>query len=930
MSFFQYYFSLTDDRTEQSVCCPFPHRTTTGQEYFESHPSASVNLRERLFHCKVCDAGYSELQFIRTVFECTYANANRLSKAFNNTETLEEWNNAELLPQHGIDLCHTYGITDEVISEVGIKSRTEGTISFPVAIKGKLVDVRTYTPGGTPKVKSRLDAAYGLVIPLDLWQLSSKRRTTLICAGEKDMAVARSHGFNAITITGGEMTLPLSPSWFRDRDVAIVYDNDDAGKLGAHKLASYLIDYCRTIKVCTNFHEVCKENKEDITDFFNKYHSTKEQLIKFLEATPIYTKDDCVHNSPIPLISLQQATTPEYLGKIVRSNIQVTAISDAQYLLHAAIVGEKLRESEREEDNRMHVGEMKEWHLEDNNLQDMLHLIDNGFNESKINENIKSLLRISKNEKYVSIKKSDKVIVYKAAVTEMFESLNTNTMPMEYTAYSIGARLESGKKYMVTYKIVPHPYKGQQLEMIITNAVHANDSVSNFIVTPEVIGRLSEFTQLSGNTTERMHLLTQKAKGLIGYNGNDLLISVLDLAYHTVLTFNFGQFQNVRGYLDLFVVGESRVGKSSTAEALRQTYQLGTFTSLAGNSATIPGLIGGSSKSSSGTYQTKAGLIPQNHKGMIIFEEFGKCNSNLVMELTDIRSSNEVRITRVSGTLTLPAMVRMISLSNVKSTQGEIKSIASYPNGIAVITELVGTAEDIARYDLLVVLSDKGNAIIDPFWTPDTPLSTEAYQARVRWVWSRTAEQIIINEEVGRYIIAKSNALNQEFNCHIKIFGTEAWKKLSRLAIAIAGYLVSTDPTYENIVVTKEHVDYAVSLFMQLYDNSTFRLREYVQHERVFSTIDDDGVALLQTVFEKSPTMLLMLEQEAKLSRNALMAIVGLDNNAYNQFINLLIRGSFIRLTATDILPTERFRLGMARINRRANLTRVGETNATI
>lgn len=924
--FLQYYFGITDGGVEHGVCCPFPHHTSSGQEYFETHPSAHVNLKEKLFHCKVCGAGHSEMSLIRALLECTYANAVRIGKAFDNTEDMDEWRNYIPMPEHGINLCHTYGITDAVIQELDIKSTAEGTISFPVAMYGKLIDIRTYEPGATPKVRSRTGAAYGMAIPLDVWQQTPLTKTTLICAGEKDMAVARSHGFNAITLTGGEMTLPLSPTWFRGRDVVILYDNDDAGKVGANKLASYLIDYCHTVKVCTKFHEVCREDKEDITDFFNKYHGTREQLIGFMNDTPVYTKADCVYNSNIPRVTLQQATTPDYLTKTVRSNIQVAAVSEVQYMLPTAIIGEKVRDAGK--DDTMCVGEVREWYLSDNTIQDILHLIDNNFTEDNINQNAKNLMHIPAKERYIRIRKADKIVVYKAYVTEMVESLNTDTMPMEYTCYSLGTRLESGKKYMVTHKIVPHPYKGQQLIMLITNAVNANDSVSNFVLTPETVQHLDVVRQLPGTVAERMNLLVQKAKGLIGYNGNDTLIKVLDLAYHTVLTFNFGHFVDVRGYLDTLVVGESRVGKSSTAEALRQTYQLGTFTSLAGNSATIPGLIGGSNKTPGGAYQTKAGLIPQNHKGMIIFEEFGKCNSNIVAELTDVRSSNEVRITRISGTLTLPAMVRMVSLSNVKTSAGEIKSIASYPNGIAIVTELVGTAEDIARYDILAVLGDKGNAIIDPFWEPEEPLPTEVYQTRIRWVWSRTKEQVFINEEVGRYIIAKANELNQEYNCHIKIFGTEAWKKLCRLSIAIAGYLVSTDNSFENIIVTQEHVDYAVALYKELYDNHTFRLREYVANERKYNTIDEEGIALLQQTYIKCPALLIMMEQEAKVSRNSLMAAVGLDAATYNGFMNALIRGSFVKLTANDVLPTERFRLGMAKINRRSNILRVGENNA--
>lgn len=928
MGFFEYYFNIdpTENREEVAVCCPFPHTSPNGGEYMESHPSAHVNVKSRTFHCKVCNQGHSEVTLITKLFDTTFGNATRLSKLFNNDETLEQWTEYTNLTPEGIELGKSLGISEEVLKELHVANNTPDTLMFPVFLKDKLIDIRSYTPNGSPKVKSRPGALTGEIIPLDLWQHEPISKTTLICAGEKDMATTRSHGFNAITLTGGEMSLPFSPRFFKDRKVVILYDNDDAGRLGASKLATYLLDYCKSVKVCTKFHEICTEDKEDMTDFWNKYHGTREQLIQMMNDTPEFTPEEAVKESNLPLVTLAEATTPRYINKMVRSNIQVVAVAETQYVTPTVITAEKQKSAEK--NDTMYAGEVRDWTMDENNVQDILHLIDGGFKEEDIRKNALRLMHIPITEKYVRISKPAKEVVYKGTVTDMFESINTDTMPMEYNVYSIGTRLESGKKYMCTYKLVPHPYKGQQLVMLITNAVPANDSVSNFKVTTEVKERLQTFREIEGNVEEKINTLVQKVKGILGYDGNDQLIKVIDLAYHTVLAFNLGQFKNVRGYLDTLVVGESRVGKSSTADCLRRTYQLGAFTSLAGNSATIPGLIGGSNKTANGGMQTKAGLIPQNHKGLIIFEEFGKCNSNITAELTDIRSSNEVRITRVSGVLTLPAMVRMISLSNVKSVGSEIKSIASYPNGIAVVTELVPTAEDIARYDIMCVLGDKGNAQIDPYWEPAEPLADELYQTRIRWVWSRTPEQVIISPDVGNYIIQKANELNKAYDCHIKIFGTECWKKLSRLSIAMAGYTVSTDDTFTNMIVTKEHVDAAYNMFISLYDNSTFRLKEYVENERKYNCIDDAGVQLLQELYIKIPQLLIMLEQESRPSRNSLMAAVGLDATTYNGFMSQLIRGSFIKLNGMDVLPTERFRLGMAKINRNGSLTRVGENNA--
>jgi len=55
--FFQYYFNITDDGDEHAVCCPFPHQTSSGLEYFETHPSAHVNLGNNYFTVKYVEQG---------------------------------------------------------------------------------------------------------------------------------------------------------------------------------------------------------------------------------------------------------------------------------------------------------------------------------------------------------------------------------------------------------------------------------------------------------------------------------------------------------------------------------------------------------------------------------------------------------------------------------------------------------------------------------------------------------------------------------------------------------------------------------------------------------------------------------------------------------------------------------------------------------
>ena len=931
MSFLNAYFDVLDSTKEHPVLCPFDHYTANKIPYKETTPSAHVNTIDKLFHCKACNKGFNELQFIQEIFGCEYAKARKLQITFETDECTKDWeelNISEETKQRALAL----GISNTVIEELKIKTppppANQDLILFPVLMYGSLLDIRSYNPGHSPKITSRRGAVSGLIIPFDIWQTTNPNETTFICAGEKDMAVARSHGFNAITLTGGERALPICLNLFKNRKIIILYDNDDAGKQGAIALATELYAVTQKIKIVTKFHEICKEKGEDITDFFTKYNKTEQDLKEYIKDTPLFkpetTEEKLIkERSILPQLDLFQASQPQNINTLINTNIQVVATSEQTFLTPSKAVLEKFRISGNSD--TLDLGTVKEWNLTADNLVDILHLIDNNFKEDDIRENLKVCCKIPKKERCVNIKTLETKTVYKAYVTDLYETNDTDVQPMEYLCYSIGHKLESGKKYLVTHKLIPHPYKGGQLIMIVINATQACDSVTNFKLTPSVKQNLAVFRDIKcQNAEQKVHLIANRVKGLLGYDGNEQLIETIDLAFHTVLKFNFGTFQNIRGYLDTIIVGESRIGKSSTAETLKKTYGLGTFVSLAGNSATIPGLIGGSNKIATG-YQTRAGIIPKNHRGLIVFEEFGKCNQNIIAELTDIRSSNEVRIARVSGTITLPAMVRMISLTNVKPNGKTIKSIASYPNGISIITELVPTAEDIARYDLILILSERGNKPINPLRKPQEPYTEQQYRDRIRWIWSRTPEQIIFTDKCQEYIIQESNKLMEEFDSHIKIFGTETWKKLSRLAIAIAGYCVSTDDSFEKIIVNTTHVTAAVNFLKKLYDNPTFRFKEYVEHERKYSKTDDEATALLQDVYNKAPALIQALEQSACVTKNMLGAATGLENTDLNRQLNKLTKGLFIKIENFDIQPTERFRLTLPNINKDSYICSLGE-----
>ena len=929
-NFFEYYFSEYDfEKKETAVCCPFPHHTESGVEYQETIPSAHINLDKGVFHCKVCEKGLSEVSFISEILGCKYEAASKIASLYRDVENLHSWNQLKLNPRTK-EICNELGISDEVIEELHLKTENrEEDIAFPVLMYGKVVDVRNYSPyNRAAKIRSRAGSTTGMVIPFDLWINTNPHTWTIICAGEKDMAVARSNGFNAITLTGGEKALPKILKPFKNRRVAICYDHDEAGIEGAKSVAAAILPYAAEVRVCTGFHEVCKEHGEDITDFFTKYKKTKRDLQKYIIDSPVFTPEEAAVVSKVthPFVTLLEASQPKYIGRVVQSNIQVVATYEKAMPVPTTIHAVKLNTSGDDKYNLMQQGETRDWELCDKTCQDVLKLVDNNFTEQQIRDNTREILGITKVERDVKIERPTKETVYQCNVTDLFEVTTKNPQTIEFVAYVIGKRLESGKKYCITYKLTPHPFKGQQLTMIILDATEAADSITDFHLTEDNKKMLDQVKNMEGSVHDKVETLSEMAKSYIGYDGYNKLIKAIDLSFHAALQFNFNG-NTERGTLDTLIVTESRIGKSSTAEALQKLYSLGTFVSLAGGNATIAGIIGGSNKVN-GSYQTRAGLLPMNHRGLVIFEELAKCDKDLVKALTDTRSSGSVKITRVSGDLQLPALVRMITLSNVKSSSKNIQPIASYPNGITILVDLIGTPEDIARYDLMLVMGETGNRIIDPNWRPITPFEPDVYKTKIRWVWSRNPDQIIITREVVEYIFKKCNELNSKYDSHIKIFGTEAWKKVARLATAIAGYIVSTDDTYEKIIVTTECVDEAVDYLISCYDNNTFKLKEYVDNERRYGDIDDDGIKLLQDIYNQSPMTIRQLSVLDKTNRMNLISATGLDNDMYNKLMNRLVQGAFVKFDGYDIVPTERFRKGFGLIDKSGNIVRLGEFNA--
>ena len=922
--FFETYFDLWSESAtgveEAPVCCPFPHTKADGSTYYEQHPSCYINLNKRVWHCKSCGASGNELQMVRQVLGCTQPRArkflNMLQQGWDKstiTSQLEEspLTDDKLLAAANIGIYSTNVVKDLNIKIDKIEDRYE--YSFPVYYKSRVVDVRTYRPGMKPKVLSLEGAPAGLIIPFDIWQASDKHRWTLLMAGEKDMACARSVGFNAITLTGGETSSPLSCEWFKDRSVAICYDNDDAGRMGARKIAKEIAPYCSRVRIVTKFHEDFPgtDTKEDFTDWVLKYEGTYDRFIEYIKETPDFEYEDTAADDEYPLVTIGEAINPDMHGRVLRSTVQILTTSDTPYEVPIAAKLKKLTSDK----GRMTKGQELEWALEDDSSS-LFTLI--GVGKDRIDAAIKSCLHMGKEQGCV-VDVRERGIVWVCQIADASASYENMT---ELTAYCIGVKPIQGKKYTLRYLRTTDTVHGC-VAMIVDQMEDAVDDISTFAINESTKESLVYAQHIEGNVAERISHRAQAVRGLLGYECNEDLITALDLTYNSVEAFDYGNNKNVKGYMDSLIIGESRVGKSDTAKHLRDAYNLGAFVSLAGSSATLAGIVGGSVKDPMGRQSTRAGVIPRNHKSLIIFEELAKSQEAITRSLTDVRSSGLARITRVSGSIEMPASLRMITLSNVRAlSNGETRPIAEYANGIDITKELIGTAEDIARYDMIFILGDTGEDS-DPLYDPPEPYPIHVLQDLIRWTWSRKAENIKFIEDADKLIRDASRELNNTYPLHIKLFGTECWKKLARLSIAAACYTVSTDASYENVMVTPEHVQWAKDFLVKIYDNNTFKLHSVVQSYQSRSQLVERDTEKLQGYYIKHKEALDKLYQYSKMDKKTFKELAEMEDKDFAPMIRTLIARDFVQSDREMMYTTIKFKRTYELLNRQTEVPTV-------
>jgi hypothetical protein len=747
---------------------------------------------------------------------------------------VEQWHKLLLSSKELLGyLTQTRGINLEVIKKR--KLGFDGTrYTIPVYNKyGLCVNVRRYLPSGSGGNKMvNFSKGYGAARLYPLDALSAN--VVFLQEGEFDALLQETHGFNALTNTGGSGT--WKREWndlFKGKIVYICYDCDQAGKDGAEKVANHLLSVADKVFVI----ELPLEfgTGDDVTDWYQKYEKTTDDFMAVVSGTQEFTASDEVKDSDehIHRVDLHQARNSTYKHKKVQFDVMVVGKDTAPYNIpekiqfNCSMVGINDKMCAQCQLARC-GGELDLAMAKD---PEMLELIRSSKQQQQ--GLLKRKAGIPNNCSFFQNKDISSVNIEEVLMAPEIQSFAEwqadGTKYLLQSGFMVDVPIDANRSYKVRGVMTPDPWQ-QHVTFVLTDAEPLQDSVTSFKLTPEIRKRL-EVYQTDDVRAKFDEIHTDYVANITHIYGRDDLLAGLDLVYHSALSFYFQDVFIQKGWLELLCIGDTRTGKSETTEKLLSHYGLGEI-SVAENTS-YAGLVGGLQQTGDKRWFLTWGKLPLNDGRLFVIDEASGLSQDDIGKMSGIRSSGIAEVTKIQTERTT-ARTRMIWLSNPRSG----KHLSYYSYGVEAIRELIGRAEDISRFDFAISASrnevpmDRINSKRTEADNVPHVFTSELSKLLILWTWSRKPEQVIFEDDAVDAVLKYATIMGKEYTSSIPLVeGANQRIKLARLAVATAARVFSCDESGENIVVKKQHIDFAYSYLDEIYSKPSLDYRGYSERE---------------------------------------------------------------------------------------------------
>ena len=317
--------------------------------------------------------------------------------------------------------------------------------------------------------------------------------------------------------------------------------------------------------------------------------------------------------------------------------------------------------------------------------------------------------------------------------------------------------------------------------------------------------------------------------------------------------------------------------------------------------ATPAGLLGGLTQIGKKWF-VSWGVIPAHDRRLVVMEELKGLPQDSIAKLTDMRSRGIAEIPKIEKRRA-HARTRLIALSNPRSD----RPMATYSQGVLAIKELIGTLEDIRRFDMALIVSGEDvsartiNDLQLKTMNVEHQYTSELCNKLILWAW--TVDQVVFEEP--RYLIERSIQLCERFDASIPLIDSGSMRfKLARLAAALAARTYS-HRDHKLLYVRNCHVDYMAMTLERVYSQPSFGYLEYSQshQEMEYGMDEEEARNVLMSVPNPEILVKHMLHRNG-YDRQDFMDWTGYDQDMVQSFISQLTQQNALKRFSQTYYPT--------------------------
>jgi hypothetical protein len=458
---------------------------------------------------------------------------------------------------------------------------------------------------------------------------------------------------------------------------------------------------------------------------------------------------------------------------------------------------------------------------------------------------------------------------------------------------------EPNQTVQVVGALHPSP-RHQQNEFLAWDVAKQETSLDRFDMDSEVLRDLRRFQPQRGESPLKKlaKIAAELEQHVTHIYGRRELHAAIDLVFHSALSFKFAGQIIRRGWLDLLVVGDTRTGKSEVASRIVDHYEAGEIVEC--ESASFAGIIGGLQQyGASKEWAITWGAIPINDRRLVVLDEVSGLDPSEIAEMSSVRSSGTAQLTKIRQEETL-ARTRLIWMGNPRGGK-----LSDFTYGVQAIQPLIGSPEDVARFDLAMSLRAgevPANAINRRYEPGRLHYPAESCHSLIRWGWSRTADQIVWGKGAEDAIFKAANEMGKMYIEEPPLVQVaNVREKIARVAVALAIRTFSTDRSGERVVVRRVHVRDAVQFMNILYAMPGFgyaeRSRQIINDRK---EAEKHAKRIKEYMYRK-PQLAHFLRGTGSFRRQDLEEIMNIDREEANAIISLLWEAKMVRKIKGDI-----------------------------